>query len=316
MLLLKNVSSVVRGSRVDELGQTLRQARLEKGLTLEEISKITKIRTRYLQAIEDGKYELLPGYAYTRGFIKSYAETVGLSPEECLKQYRPPESEIELYEPLPPRAARSRAYHLKPKPSFLTKGFTFLLFVLFLVLIGMVLYWFISTQMSKDTGHTLPSDSLNEIGVEQGSPSGTPLSPVEEEKPEPGNPAEEEPQSEPPAPEPALELVEKGRTTDVYLLSNVSVPDVVLSFTGNCWVQVRAGDERGTVLYSGELKSGDVWRLSDVWDHWEEGAEGLFVRLGRPQSAEIRANGLMVETASYKSSPHNFVIRWALADTP
>src|SRR5690606_40205179 len=63
-------------------------AREEKSLTLDELQNITRIQKRYLVAIEEGKYEILPGKFYARAFIKQYAEAVGLEPEILFDEYR------------------------------------------------------------------------------------------------------------------------------------------------------------------------------------------------------------------------------------
>lgn len=66
---------------LSELGLRLKNAREEKKITIEELQNITKIQKRYLQAIEDGKFDMLPGQFYARAFVKSYAEAVGLDSE-------------------------------------------------------------------------------------------------------------------------------------------------------------------------------------------------------------------------------------------
>ena len=67
-----------------EVGERLRQAREGKGLTLEQVEEITRIRRRYLQALEDEDYGQLPGEVFARGFLRNYALAVGLDPEEIL----------------------------------------------------------------------------------------------------------------------------------------------------------------------------------------------------------------------------------------
>jgi cytoskeleton protein RodZ len=67
-----------------ELGERLRQAREAKGMTLEQIEEITKIRRRYLQALEEEDYGQLPGDVFVRGFLRNYALALGLDPEEIL----------------------------------------------------------------------------------------------------------------------------------------------------------------------------------------------------------------------------------------
>lgn len=71
---------------LSELGQFLKQARVEKNISIEEIQEITKIRKRYLEAIENGEYDVLPGQFYARAFIKSYSEAIGLNAEDVLQQ--------------------------------------------------------------------------------------------------------------------------------------------------------------------------------------------------------------------------------------
>ncbi len=71
-----------------ELGARLKEARLEKGYSLDDLQEITKIQKRYLVGIEEGNYASMPGSFYVRAFIKQYAEAVGLNPNEILKQYQ------------------------------------------------------------------------------------------------------------------------------------------------------------------------------------------------------------------------------------
>lgn len=72
---------------MNELGEFLKSERIKKGLTLEEIQEITKIRIRYLKAIEDGDFSVMPALAYAKGFVKSYAEALGLDGNELVKKY-------------------------------------------------------------------------------------------------------------------------------------------------------------------------------------------------------------------------------------
>lgn len=69
------------------IGETLRDARIAKGYTLDDLQQTTKIQKRYLIAIEDGNFADLPGDFYVRAFIKQYADTVGLDGNELLESY-------------------------------------------------------------------------------------------------------------------------------------------------------------------------------------------------------------------------------------
>ncbi|WP_186436101.1 RodZ domain-containing protein [Lysinibacillus sp. Y5S-8] len=73
---------------VAELGTRLKEARLSKGYSLDDLQEITKIQKRYLVGIEEGNYSIMPGSFYVRAFIKQYAEAVGLNAEEILETYK------------------------------------------------------------------------------------------------------------------------------------------------------------------------------------------------------------------------------------
>ena len=70
------------------IGRSLREARVARGLALETIEGRTKIRARYLSALEDERFGELPGEAYARGFLRTYADHLGLDGHELLAQYR------------------------------------------------------------------------------------------------------------------------------------------------------------------------------------------------------------------------------------
>lgn len=72
---------------MSEIGEKLKEARTEKGYTLDDLQQITKIQKRYLLAIEEGNLEILPGNFYARAFIKQYADTVGLNGDQLLAEY-------------------------------------------------------------------------------------------------------------------------------------------------------------------------------------------------------------------------------------
>ena len=68
------------------IGQTLKEAREKKGLTLDDLQQTTKIQKRYLIAIEAENFDALPGDFYVRAFIQQYAKVVDLDGDELLAQ--------------------------------------------------------------------------------------------------------------------------------------------------------------------------------------------------------------------------------------
>jgi len=70
------------------VGQTLRTQRETQKVSLESISKDTRIKTAFLQALEEDAFDLLPAESYALGFIRCYSKYIGLNPEELLGVYR------------------------------------------------------------------------------------------------------------------------------------------------------------------------------------------------------------------------------------
>jgi cytoskeletal protein RodZ len=86
-----------------EIGSSLRQARQHRGLELADAERETHIRVRYLGALEDERFELLPGPAYVRGFLRTYAEFLGLEGSVLVDEFNercaPAEEELQPIRP-------------------------------------------------------------------------------------------------------------------------------------------------------------------------------------------------------------------------
>ena len=104
-----------------KLGEVLRSAREARGVDLARVERDTKIRSRYLSALEAGEYRELPGAVYTKGFLRNYAAYLGLDAEYLIDLYRLESagqtSEGRVSVQPPPRpitAKRSRALVVTP----------------------------------------------------------------------------------------------------------------------------------------------------------------------------------------------------------
>jgi cytoskeleton protein RodZ len=67
-----------RGGQDESIGMLLKRSREQKGLTLDQMAELTKLRTRYLQALEEDNYDVLPNKIAARGFLKIYADRLGM----------------------------------------------------------------------------------------------------------------------------------------------------------------------------------------------------------------------------------------------
>jgi hypothetical protein len=72
---------------VFQIGSSLRDARTRRGLELSQVERDTRIRPRYLQALEDERFDLLPGEAYAKGFLRTYADFLGLEGERFVDEF-------------------------------------------------------------------------------------------------------------------------------------------------------------------------------------------------------------------------------------
>jgi len=86
------------------IGEALKKARTEKGYSLEYLEEATKIRAKYLDALENENYDVLPGKVYAKAFLRTYAKFLDLDTEEIMaefnhKQNEAPPIEVNTSEP-------------------------------------------------------------------------------------------------------------------------------------------------------------------------------------------------------------------------
>jgi cytoskeleton protein RodZ len=88
-----------------EIGNSLREARLRQALEFPQIEQATKIRSKYLRALEEEQFEVLPAQTYVKGFLRSYAEYLGLDGQLYVDEFnsRYVRGEVEEEAPLAPR---------------------------------------------------------------------------------------------------------------------------------------------------------------------------------------------------------------------
>src|SRR5580700_10601642 len=71
-----------------EIGATLREARMRARLDVSEIEAKTKIRAKYLRALENEEWGLLPGPTFVKSFLRTYAQALGLDGRALVEEYR------------------------------------------------------------------------------------------------------------------------------------------------------------------------------------------------------------------------------------
>lgn len=137
----------------DGVGKRLRAARTRRKLTLQEAEEATKIRGRYLQAIESEDWDQLPGDTYARAFIRTYGALLGLDGERLAEEQRRTRGSARPGERLPrvdprPRRVSPRRRAARRLPSGLIAVLVTAIVVIALLIVG------ISGGGSGDEGDT------------------------------------------------------------------------------------------------------------------------------------------------------------------
>jgi cytoskeletal protein RodZ len=269
-------------SRLSELGQLLRKARLEKGISLEDMQETTKIRKRYLEAIEDGNYKLLPGNFYVRAFIKSYSESVGLDPNEVLRLYRNVIPASQVDPKVEPNHRKRSGIKTNDRWS---KRITTLVFISFLVFIIVMVYYF-TDKNNKITDNTTQTDEqsnrLTDKAVDVIDPNATPAATID-----PNTPTPQASVLNPPA---EVKLASSANGIDYYTISNAAKIEVQISVASDdCWFEI---DEVSGTNSKKLIETGTVKTTSGVKTWTVE--KPVYLKLGRANAAEVKVNGMII----------------------
>ena len=98
-------------------GETLKRERELRQISLREISEATKINLRYLESLERNDFRHLPGGVFNKGFVRAFAQFIGIDPEAMVMAYLDEERSQEARAPKPPGAAAPPAAEPAPAPA-------------------------------------------------------------------------------------------------------------------------------------------------------------------------------------------------------
>jgi cytoskeletal protein RodZ len=249
---------------VPDIGNTLREARIRRGLSTVDVENVTKIRKKYLEALEENDFEVLPGPTVVKGFLRSYALFLKLDPELLLYEYRSQyESHKEETGPLRTEMTQQRrsptsAERKKKRTRRSQRGYATAAVVAIIIIV--VIAYFGARQGGKGPAvlgeGNLPSSTSaatsTTIAVQTTSTSST-------------------------VPASTSSSVAVATTTG----QNVTM---VLTVTqGSCWLVVREDDESGKELYAGTLSAGGQQTFNSAKRFW--------LRAGIPDNVSIHVNG-------------------------
>ncbi|PWK15486.1 helix-turn-helix domain-containing protein [Tumebacillus permanentifrigoris] len=228
---------------MQELGTELKQAREQQELTLEQVQQDTKIRSRYLEAIEQGDLSVLPGLVYARGFIRSYAEYLGLNGHELLERHGLLAATETVQGDAMRRAGKKPASVDVTKP---TLGNSRLLpqLVAGIGVLAILIAAYVLLVRKVDPAPT------QDQAQTQATANAQNLTPTAQVTPVPAP----VPQPEPPKPQVTVTQSAKEANRTLYAVQGAENLSLVLTAQDNCWVQVTAD---GKVVESGIIKVGE-----------------------------------------------------------
>lgn len=163
---------------METVGALLRAERERKGLTIKDIEQGTSIRALYLTAIEEDHYEVIPGEVYLKGFLRNYANFLGMNGQQIVDIYRESRSD---YEPpkdeLPVQPKRSTQEKLKSQRNSSPSTKWIAIVAVILLGVGVTVYSFMnpSNQSLTPPDETKQSSPQQIAITQQPAPAATPL---------------------------------------------------------------------------------------------------------------------------------------------
>lgn len=279
---------------MSELGLQLKQARDEKQLSLEDLQRITKIQKRYLLAIEEGRFDSLPGLFYARAFVKTYAEAVGIDSTEFLEQHK-----NELPQPsknaenIPSRSERRKPIPEQPanRKSRVASVLPVIAVIVFLIVIAAAIWVFRGNFSSGDNAPIAPENTPT-IDAEYGDEPEPEDEPAEDEAEDEQDSSDEgtsdtEDETEEDEPTSTLTFNESSGNTSSFDLEAPDF-DVRVEFTGDCYADIKDADGEFLVPSTGFSDGNEI--SEDYSDQ-----ESILINLGASQNATVFINDEEVE---------------------
>jgi cytoskeletal protein RodZ len=157
------------------LGQYLRAERQAKGISLEQISADTRISMDMLRAIEHGNVEQLPAPVLIKGFLKAYAEKIGLDPEEVIVAYQ------NLIEEAGDHQEGIERFHQQLQPQSSNKKL-FVIVITLTLLTGLFFFWYRPSSVRQQSRSSSPGEFVSQTAVDQRAAKSDPDSGIKQAK--------------------------------------------------------------------------------------------------------------------------------------
>jgi|GEM_PF-1162706 len=267
-----------------EIGNILREARERQNQSIQNAVEATKIRSKYLLALENGQFDVIPGQVYIKGFIRSYAKFLGLDGEELVSRLKVLEAkpaatdagpENSVPEPLPAvpepvRVPSPRTMRVARRENYLRKDlgrmFKTLLRLFVVVVIIFAVVTFVKTlpinEPPPDTNGPVQNPGEQPVGPDE-TPDGQTVDP----------------------PAVTVTVLAEDDTKTVYGITGDTIT-VTIAAEGSCWV----GVYRNPNALNNDFASQVTLRSGEQQDF--AAPEKLGLRVGDPGVINLTVNGV------------------------
>ena len=259
-------------THVFEIGNTLRETRLRRRINLIEAEQDTKIRSKYLGALEAEDFDILPGAVYIRGFLRTYARYLGLEPQLFIDEYNARFGQFEDADDVPVRRG-------VPAPDRRRRiSFRAVMIISLAALAGIAWLGLRDASVSNNRSaermgvtsggtHRSTNDLIDRHNISASTSATT------------ATPASADAQHE-----------ERARTHGARSTTAATTARLSVAARGGAtWIEVRRDRPTGDVVFVGNIAAGSTRHFS---------ARRLIVTVGAPSFTVLKSNGARVSSDS------------------
>lgn len=247
-------------AQAQTVGEVLQQARQKNHKEIDAIAAQLCIRSRYLEALEMSNYQDFPGQTYALGFLRTYANYLGLDADSLMNQYRVERGGVKPEKLEMPIAERQVLF---PSLKYILLSVAIVLFVW--------VFWYLLTY--SDTSADALPEAMNEvIAEEQIVDVSTPAATLEAQVL--GASGDE-------ASVPVIDAEQSSSVAEAVSEHQKAAPLVEVVATDDAWVEIVQDDE---LIFSRTMKKGEKYQVPD-------NAENIYLKTGNAGGIEIYVDG-------------------------
>lgn len=275
------------------IGEILKEARVAKNLSLDDVQEMTKIQKRYLVAIEQDDFHALPGRFYARAFIKEYAQAVGLDATEVLQGFDEDKIQTEEEQTVQyTRMERSRRARLEKSGSSIFSLLPSIIVIILVIGIIFVAWTLYQQALSKSDTEIEDHQESDEIIRNVDEPEQNEEKDIENNQKEADDQSETDSESDASTSEASFSVVETGT-------GNSPISELDFTYTGDqvevtfdvhdrVYVDIKGASDKTYVASTLETNS-----ENEAVDVSEE--ERIYFNIGNATGLTIKINGVELE---------------------